>query len=244
MELSQSVNATLRSDVERYQWYHSMKLGHGVKTRGMFDHAPVLDKYPLPADLTGKRCLDVGTMDGFWAFEMERRGAVSVTAIDVEGPDDLDWPASLRAGHDRTMDETKGERFALAGRALNSTVDRQLVSAYDLGPGLGSFDFVFCGDLLNHLKDPISVVENIRSVCIERAVIAAVITRFRFNENRPLAVLDGIDTFTWWTTNLAGLVRMVQSAGFSEVEAAEPLELPTTAGGAWKGMRGVVSASV
>jgi hypothetical protein len=55
----------------------------------------VLHHYPIPEDLSGKRCLDVATMDGFWAFEMERRGAASVTALDLEDPDELDWPASL-----------------------------------------------------------------------------------------------------------------------------------------------------
>ena len=108
----------LRAEVERYPWYHTLELGDGVVTDGMFDHRPVLQHYPLPEDLTGLRCLDVATMDGFWAFEMERRGAASVTAIDLEDPEDLDWPASLRAGHDKQMDETKAERFALAKRAL------------------------------------------------------------------------------------------------------------------------------
>ena len=50
----------------------------------------VFDRYPVPADLSGLRCLDVGTMDGFWAFEMERRGAASVTAIDLDDPNALD----------------------------------------------------------------------------------------------------------------------------------------------------------
>src|SRR2546421_7418124 len=138
----------LRAEAERYPWYHTIDLGNGVVTTGMFDHRPVLDRYPLPADLSGKRCLDVATMDGFWAFEMERRGATSVTAIDLDDPEDLDWPASLRPAHDRTLDEMKAERFALAKQALGSRVERVICSAYDLGPEVGEFDFVFCGDLL------------------------------------------------------------------------------------------------
>ena len=234
--------AALQTEVDRYPWYHTLELGEGVVTDGMFDHRPVLDRYPIPTDLSGMRCLDVATMDGYWAFEMERRGAASVTALDLEDPDELDWPASLRGGHDRQMDETKAERFALAKRALGSNVERVLLSAYDLSPALGTFDFVFCGDLLLHLKDPITPVENIRSVCTGSAVIANVITRFRFNEKRPMAVLDGIDTFTWWTTNLAGLVRIVRAAGFSRVEPSETFELPFTGGGEWRGLRGVVRA--
>ncbi len=236
--------AELRAEVERYPWYHTLELGGGVVTEGMFDHRPVLDRYPLPVDLGGKRCLDVATMDGYWAFEMERRGAASVTAIDLEDPEDLDWPASLRKDHDKSLDETKADRFALAKRALGSNVERLVLSAYDLSPALGSFDFVFCGDLLLHLKDPITPVERIRSVCTESAVIANVITRFRLYEKRPIAELDGIDNFEWWVTNLAGLVRIVRAAGFARVEAAEPFELPFRTGGDWRGLRGVVHASV
>ena len=234
----------LREEIARYPWYHTLELGDGVVTPGMFDHRPVLDRYPLPADLTGMRCLDVATMDGFWAFEMERRGAASVTALDLEDPNELDWPASLRAGHDKSMDETKETRFELARTALNSKVERVLMSAYDLSPELGTFDFVFCGDLLLHVKDPITPVENIRSVCTGSAVIVNVIKWFRLYEKRPMAELDGIENFEWWVTNLEGLKRLVRAAGFSQVEASEPFELPFSSGGEWKGLRGAVHARV
>src|SRR3954469_16499271 len=234
----------LQAEVERYPWYHTLELGDGVVTKGMFDHRPALHLYPIPADLSGKRCLDVATMDGFWAFEMERRGAESVTALDLEDPEDLDWPASLRADHDRSMDESKAERFALAKTALGSNVERVLLSAYDLSPELGRFDLVFCGDLLLHLKDPITPVENIRSVCTGSAVIVNVIKKFRFAEKRPLAELDGIDHFEWWVTNLEGLVRIVRAAGFAKVEASPTFELPFREGGDWRGLRGAVRAHV
>jgi tRNA (mo5U34)-methyltransferase len=234
----------LRAEAQRYNWYHSIDLGGGVVTEGMFDHRPVLDVYPLPEDLSGLRCLDVATMDGFWAFEMEKRGAASVTALDLESPDQLDWPASLRKDHDKDLDETKADRFALAKRALGSNVERVLMSAYDLSPELGMFDFVHCGDLLVHLKDPITPVENIRSVCTGSAVIVNVITKFRLREKEPMAILDGIDKFQWWTTNMAGLTRIVKSAGWSRVEETGTFELPFREGGEWRGLRGGVHAWV
>lgn len=244
MSSSSPGGGTLQADVERYPWYHTIELGNGVVTKGMFDHRPVLDRYPLPDDLTGLRCLDVATMDGYWAFEMERRGAASVTALDLEDPEQLDWPAALRRDHDKRMDETKAERFALAKQALGSEVERVLLSAYDLSPALGTFDFVFCGDLLLHVKDPITPVENIRSVCTGSAVIVNVIKKFRLYEGRAMAELDGIDNFEWWVTNLEGLVRMVRAAGFDRVEPSETFELPFSDGGPWKGLRGAVRAYV
>ena len=235
------MSAELQAEVDRYPWYHTLELGDGVVTKGMFDHRPHLQHYPIP-DLTGKRCLDVATMDGFWAFEMERRGAASVTALDLEDPEQLDWPASLRGDHDKSMDETKETRFNLAKERLGSKVERVLMSAYDLSPELGTFDFVFCGDLLLHLKDPITPVENIRSVCTGSAVIVNVIKKFRLYEKRPMAELDGIDVFQWWVTNLEGLVRIVRAAGFSQVDVHDTFEVPFTGGGDWDGLRGVVTA--
>ena len=165
-------SSELQEEVARYPWYHSIELGDGLVTPGMFDHRGSEDRHGLPSDLTGKRCLDVGTMDGFWAFAMERRGAAAVVAVDLEDPEALDWPASLRFNIAKTLDETKGARFELVRRTLGSSVERRLCSVYRLDPAeLGQFDFVFCGDMLVHLKDPVSAVERIRSVCRGAAVL-------------------------------------------------------------------------
>jgi tRNA (mo5U34)-methyltransferase len=234
---------SLAAEVERFPWYHTLELGEGVVTTGMFDHRPVLGHYPLPEDLTGRRCLDVGTMDGFWAFEMERRGAAEVVAVDAPDPQSLDWPVSLRETAEKALDETKEERFALAHRALGSRVQRVEQTVYGIDPEeLGTFDVVFCGDLLVHVRDPVGALERIHGVCAGSAIVANPIARFGLRDRLPLAQLDGIDEFGWWTTNLAGLVRMVRAAGFAEVEETRTFKLPFASGGRWKGLRGVVRA--
>lgn len=234
----------LRQDVARFPWYHTIDLGDGVVTKGMFDHRGAEDKYMLPADLTGKRCLDVGTMDGFWAFAMEQRGASEVVAIDVEDPDKLDWPPSIKPRIVKTLDETKAERFAILRQALGSSVSREIRSVYELGTDLGTFDFVFCGDLLVHLKDPATAVQRIRGVCRGQAVVANPVKEHFPYRRRPLAQFDGIDEFEWWLPNLAALKRLMLSAGFSDLEVGRPFALPAVAGGSWKGRRGVVRGRV
>jgi tRNA (mo5U34)-methyltransferase len=230
----------LQDEVGRYPWYHSIDLGQGVVTEGMFDHRGSEDRHLLPADLSGLRCLDVGTMDGYWAFAMERRGAAEVVAVDVEDPETLDWPASLRSRIVKTMDETKAARFSLARDALGSSVVREIRSVYDLDTDLGQFDLVFCGDLLLHLKDPATALERIRRVCRGSAVVCNPVKEHFPYRRRPLAQLDGIDEFQWWVTNLAGLERLVLSAGFARVERGRPFDVRATGGGNWKGRRGVV----
>jgi len=230
----------LADEVARYGWYHTLDLGGGVVTRGMFDHRPAVGRYLIPSDLTGMRCLDVGTMDGFWAFEMERRGAAEVVALDIDDAEALDWPAAQRAKVVKTLDETKGERFALATKALGSSVRRELRSVYDIDTDLGQFDLVFCGDLFVHLKDPATAAERMRAVCRGSAVVANPVKRFWFAGRKPMAELDGIDEFQWWVTNSAGLQRLLLAAGFARVEVGREFELPATSGGPWKGRRGVV----
>jgi tRNA (mo5U34)-methyltransferase len=235
----------LAAEVEKYHWYHTLDLGDGVVTRGWFDHRPVVDRYLIPARLDGLRCLDVGTMDGFWAFEMERRGAADVVAIDLDDPESLDWPASLRDKVPKTLDATKTQRFELAHRSLRSRVERQIRSVYTLDPtDVGLFDVIFCGDLLVHLKDPITAVERMRAVCRGRTILCTPITKVRGMRKRALAALDGVDQFDWWVFTMSALERLAIAGGFGTVDAKTTFKLPARAGGPWKGLRGVVSASV
>src|SRR5579875_4091150 len=239
---SEAQTGELASAVARYRWYHTLDLGGGVVTPGMFDHRRMVDRYMIPRDLSGLRCMDVGTMDGFWAFEMEKRGATEVVAVDIDEPERLDWPASLRQVTEKSLDRTKGERFALAREALGSAVKRELRSVYDIGTDLGQFDLVFSGDLLLHLKDPITALERIRLVTRGSAIVCTPVKRLRLYPRRALAELDGIDEFQWWVPSPAGMERMIRAAGFSRVEKGALFELPATGGGSWKGLRGVMRA--
>ncbi len=236
--------ASLAAEVARFPWYHTHDLGQGVVTEGMFDHRGAVHRYLIPEDLTGMRCLDVGTMDGFWAFEMERRGAKEVVAADLSHPDQLDWPPLWRERVTTELDATKAERFRLVQRALGSEVERVERSVYDLAIDLGEFDLVFCGDLLVHLKDPVTAVERIRGVCRGSAIVCTPVKRFPLAHGRALVEFDGIDEFQWWLLNEAALERIMRAAGFARVEVGPSFELPATGHGDWKGLRGIVRAYV
>ncbi len=149
--------AELREQVAGRQWYHTLELAPGVRTPGWFDLRETAAAL-LPASLAGRRCLDVGTFDGFWAFEMERRGAAEVIAIDILDPRRWDWPANSADEVVAALGERKrgGAGFELAREALGSAVERRELSVYDLDPDeIGSFDFVYVGSLLLHLRDPV-----------------------------------------------------------------------------------------
>jgi tRNA (mo5U34)-methyltransferase len=220
---------------EQAQWYHSMELLPGVVTPGWFDTRPLVAALPIPTSLEGKRCLDVGTFDGFWAFEMERRGAAEVVAVDVLDPKGWDWPVASTPDAVATIGErkAKGEGFELAKTALGSAVTRREMSVYDLDPGdVGAFDFVYMGSLLLHLQNPVRALERVHTVCRGTllAVDAVDSTLSRIFRSRPVATLDAVGRPWWWKPNVAGLQRMVEAAGFTVIETPRRVRIRRGAG--------------
>jgi len=223
--------AELRARVAGRQWYHTLDLAPGVVTPGWFDTRAVAAKLPLPASLEGMRCLDVGTFDGFWAFEMERRGAAEVVATDLLDPEQWDWPAgsSAEVVHELAQRKRGGEGFRLAREALGSRVQLVERSVYELDRGdLGEFDFAYLGSLLLHLRDPIGALERVRDVVCGRLLVVDVHDPLlsRLFPRRPLATLDGRGRPWWWQSNAACLVRMVEAAGFELLEQPTRIRMP------------------
>lgn len=210
------------------RWYHTIELPGGIVTPGEYDLRGALSRVPLPASLAGRRCLDVGTHDGFWAFEMERRGAEEVVAIDLDDLAAYDWPLPVPALTDeaRTANAERLESFRIAHAALGSSVQRRFLSVYDLSPeAVGRFDFAVIGTLLLHLRDPSRALSAIAGVLegelLVNDVISLSLTVLR--PRTPAAKLMGVPGFPfWWALNLAGLRRLIISAGFEIVRSGRP----------------------
>ena len=141
-----------RAEVERLiaehgRWWHEIELAPGIVTPGDDSNRmklPILDALGLPLDLRGKRALDIGCSDGYFSFELEKRGA-AVTAIDF-------------------VPETY-TGFATARKILGSGVDYRMDNVYNLTPeGYGSFDVVLFLGVLYHLRKPLAALDAIRSV--------------------------------------------------------------------------------
>jgi tRNA (mo5U34)-methyltransferase len=235
-----SQEASLADEVRRRRWYHVLELP-GVTTPGWFDVRRTVERVPLPPSLAGRRCLDVGTWDGFWAFEMERRGAAEVVAVDIEDQARWDWPPEMRAtgaiaGGLAVVEEFRegGDAFELARRALGSRVERRDLSIYELSPEAlgGRFDVVFLGDLLLHLRDPVGALAALRTVVAGEAVIAETVDAIPslLRPRTPTARLEGRARPWWWQPNRAGLLQMIRSAGFEVVEATGVYFLPLGSG--------------
>jgi tRNA (mo5U34)-methyltransferase len=231
----------LRQAVAGVPWYHTIELPGGVVTPGRWDTRRASAELPIPASLAGKRCLDVGTWDGFWAFEMERRGAAEVVAIDVADATAWDWPERARQVDVGTWEGGgAGEHpgFDIAHRALGSRVRRIELSAYDASPGeLGTFDFVLAGSILRHLRDPVKALAALRTV-VDGVLLSAdgfSPTLSLLRPFTPAADLSGLDVPAWWSPNVAGRRRLLEAAGFRIVRTGRPYFLRRGPGAAERG---------
>ena len=160
---------------------------------------------PLPADLTGKRVLDIGAWDGWCAFEAERRGA-SVVAVDC----------------------VEQETFHWLHRKLGSRISYQIAEVYELRDlPLGRFDYTLFLGVLYHLRHPllgldivcelttdIAIIDSFIVDDDPRAVIDSPIPWMEFYENRELA--NSIDN--WHGPTLQCLLALCRAAGFARVE--------------------------
>lgn len=229
-------------------WYHQLDLGNGVRTEGVWDVGAIADRLPWP-DVAGKRCLDIATFDGFYAFELERRGAREVVAVDISSWDqsDLSWDMRHELPWPKRLGPTwrHGGGFEIAREALGSAVDWRPINIYDLTPeNVGTFDVITCGSLLLHLRDPIRALEAVRGVCdgvfmsVERVDPWLTFWCPRV----PVAAFRGKGPESqWWNANSAGHAAWLESAGFTLLERSGFFVVPRTHGGQRRpGVRGYV----
>jgi tRNA (mo5U34)-methyltransferase len=202
--------------VTQHDWWHTIELPDGGVTPGGWDLRPTARELPWP-DVAGKRCLDVGTADGFWAFELERRGAASVVATDI-GVAPADVPARRR--RTQSPEEPRAKHtFALAAELLGSRAEYRERNVYDLDPSVdGEFDVVVMGFVLQMVRDPLRALAAIRSVCRGHLLLLDTVSLPLSLLPVPLARLDARrGALEWFVFNRRGLIQAVDHAGF-EVE--------------------------
>jgi len=210
--MSQALNEAVTSEsrrqvaeLEALGYYHSLELPDGTLLKG-FQSIDTLrrriSQFPIAADLSGKRVLDIGAWDGWFSFEMERRGA-QVTALDV----------------------FKNERFISARDLMKSNVEHVVgdicrLSAKDLG----RFDIVLFLGVLYHLKHPLLALEHVCDMTLDMACIESyVIDDGQDLAARPvLEFYEGVELRgqfdNWVGPNVPCLLATARTAGFVEVK--------------------------
>ncbi len=195
-----------RRQVERLEklgWYHSIELPDGQVIEGhqsLEQQRHRLRQFPIPDDLTGKRVLDIGAWDGWFSFEMERRGA-QVLALDM----------------------AKNTRLLEARRLLGSKIEYRIGDICRLTwRDLGTFDIVLFFGVLYHLKHPLLALENVCGMtrgmaCIESFVSDPDPTSIPVMEYYETGELRG-QLDNWVGPNASCLMAFTRTAGFARVK--------------------------
>jgi tRNA (mo5U34)-methyltransferase len=193
-------------------WWHSFELPDGTVIAGVNSleaQKTRLARFPIPTDLRGKRVLDIGAWDGWFTFEMERRGA------DVVAIDRWDNP-----------------RFREMHAALESRAEYRQMNVYDLSPAkLGKFDVVLFLGVLYHLKHPLLALERVCAVTEGFAAVESFTLTERFLpglqvERHPVLRFFERDDFggqfdNWFAATPTCLLGMCRTAGFARAELIE-----------------------
>jgi tRNA (mo5U34)-methyltransferase len=224
----------LAAEVRRLApWYHTFELPGGIVTEGYFDLRAVVGKLPLPESLAGKRCLDAAACEGFWSFELARRGADEVVSLDLPDTTAQDWQGLPSAERRRAGTGVANTHFALVRETLGArNIERLDLNIYDIEPGLvGHFDYVFIGNVLIHLADPARALRAVRTVMRPGSELlsleATSLALTLLSPRRPLAQLwDWDEQPRWWTPNRAAHRRLLQAAGFTVLGQGGPLFQP------------------
>ena len=211
-------------------WYHVIRFDGGLRTPGAFDMQRYLEHYPFPASLEGRRVLDVGASNGFFSAEFVRRGADEVVAIDLPGWESHDWsPRQRRVLEARAAQEREHVDRVIFGAALGLVIEElgqgrirpEARAIYDLRPeDLGTFDLVFCGSMLMHVRDPLLGLHAIRSVTADDGELIVSTSTIAEDDPRPMAAFVGEwDQSNFWQLNPACLRRMLTTADFEVDES-------------------------
>ena len=222
-------------------WFHAIDLGDGVVTPGTFDMAHWIRYYDVPERLDGKRVLDVGASNGYFAFEFERRGAAEVVAIDLPKWGQHDWTPRYRAQFAEKSEEmqehidqtTMRAGYDLCAEALGiERVRKEEMAIYDLSPDrLGEFDLVFCGSMLMHVRDPILGLQAMRSVCKPDGELIISISTTADHVDEPVAKFVGKwNQCNWWVMSPRCLGDVLRCCDFDVDEPGCSFEIRDTTG--------------
>ena len=188
--------------LSRLGWYHSIELPDGGVIEGLQSldqQRQRLRRFPIPEDLTGKRVIDIGAWDGWFSFEMERRGA-EVLAVD----------------------SAKNTHLLEARQLLGSRIHYQIADICRLtARDVGTFDIVLFFGVLYHLKHPLLALENVCGMCREMACVESFVTDA---DSRALPLMEFYETNelrgqadNWVGPNLSCLLAFCRTAGFARV---------------------------
>jgi tRNA (mo5U34)-methyltransferase len=182
-------------------WHQRFELAPGIFAPGTNDVGFLTSTARVPELLHGETVLDIGTTNGGVAFELERRGAGRVVAVDILDADTFGFNAIREL--------------------LGSSVEHLRASIYELPEILGEqFDIVLFLGVIYHLRHPLLALDNVRRLTRQMAFVESAIcdgdlphiadeSVARFYRRTEL----GDDPTNWFAPSLRALTEWCGSCG-------------------------------
>ena len=211
-------------------FYHTMDLPGLGLVEGQWDLRGRVDDYIGGVFVAGKRVLDVGAASGFLSFELERRGA-EVVSFDADVAariamlpfkDSLystkrtDWERNTNS----YLDSLKNS-YWLAHRLYGSKNKAFYGDVYDLPESLGMFEVAVVGQILVHLRDPITALASIARRCSDTLII---VEGMLDSDDSIAKFFTRADTgleWIWWQYSTGMHRELMKIIGFDVVKLVE-----------------------
>jgi len=190
-------------------WHHSIRLFPDLVTNGGKSEALLDTECEAilgPLDLEGREVLDIGSWNGYYAFEAKRAGAARVIASDS-----LCWNLPALRGR---------ETFELARECLDLDVEAKVIDPTELPGDLAAVDVVLLLGVFYHMHDPIPVLKNAASLARQALVIETHQDLLDIGRAGmafyPRDTLNG-DHSNWWGPNPECMFELLESIGRPQV---------------------------
>ena len=234
----------LQAQADSLPWFHSIDLGHGVRTKGLSIRAR---RSPTGSSPTSRdrSVLDIGAWDGYYSFLAERNGTsrASSRSTTTRGASTFRrreryWNECRangtlpdhNAGHDRLLATRapRSARLRLRARRRSEATSKpwSRTSPPSTSTSLGSFDVVLYLGVLYHMKEPLTCLERAARGDASVAVIETAAIRIPSAGRQSLLAFHSggdlnRDYGNWYVPNIEALEALVLAAGFSRVEIVQ-----------------------
>ncbi len=229
-------NSAIKDIFENGEWYHTVSF-NDFKSKGTFDYTKLVYELNFP-NMDGKKILDVGCSDGFFSmFFLKDLNANFVEGVDFNKYDGSVAFEVLKSyqnqytqkysdhnDYSRLKDSYNSlglkdsNKYLLLKKIFNLNMNFSNGSIYDLSK-FPQYDITFCGSLLEHLRDPITAIEQLFLKTNEICIID-VSNTFKNNLlmlNKPYIKYTGSGGNFYHYSNKA-IKSMMLNIGFKKVE--------------------------
>ncbi len=220
--------------LKQLKWFHSFDFGNGITVTGDKSLAIVQSEanaYFGNLDLSGASVLDIGTWNGYNAFEAEKRGAGRVV-----GSDHYVW----------TYIPKGREPFDIAHQMFNSRVEPLLIDVPDISPEkIGTFNVVLYLGVFYHLFDAPTLTKQIAACAADLLIVET--HQDALDSERPQMVYYpgktlNNDPTNWWGPNPQCVYNILLECGFTRIFYQDSPHLPKNPSEAGYRGRGIYHA--